>query len=143
MTDRLTGMLKSGNHSLIIAHGDDTRVYDTKGIATLLQLVTSGNQTMQRATIADKVVGKAAAALMIIGGATAVHALLISDGAVELLHDAGVTVDYDKRVDHILNRTASGWCPMEQACRNCRTAEECLTAIKKTTEKLANKKTMQ
>lgn len=136
----LIDMLKGGNHSLVIAKGGERHVFDTRGIATLLQLVTDESPVMQGATIADKVVGKAAAALMIAGGAKAVHALLISDGAIKLLRDAGVAAGYEERTDHIMNRTASGWCPMELACRNCRTAGECITAIRNTIENMKKNK---
>ena len=84
---------------------------------------------LKGATVVDKVVGKAAAALMILGGVTRLHALLISDGALGLLSTTNIKVSYDQQVPHIINRSGTGWCPMEQVCQHCVTPEDCLTEI--------------
>ena len=144
-------MLQNGKHSIAIYRhrgsadnncNDSPQVltYDTKGIATLLQIVNDGSGLLSGATVVDKVVGKAAAALLILGGARELHALLISSGAVDLLASAGVKVSYDRQTDHILNSARTDWCPMEKACRDCNTAEECLTAIREQIMKMRNHK---
>lgn len=125
MKNELIDLLRNGNHSLVI-HRDTTSVYDTRGIATLLQI----SNELSGATVVDKVVGKAAAALMIVGGVSELHALLITQGALSLLATSDIRVSYDTLTDHIINRTHTGWCPMEMACRDCVTAEECITEIR-------------
>lgn len=129
MKHDLIDLLRNGNHSLII-HRDTTSVYDTRGIATLLQIIDKDSNELSGATVVDKVVGKAAAALMIVGGVSELHAMLISQGALSLLVTTDVCVSYDTVTDHIINRNHSGWCPMELACRDCITAEECITEIR-------------
>lgn len=129
MKNELIDLLRNGNHSLVI-HRDTTSVYDTRGIATLLQIIDQDANELSGATVVDKVVGKAAAALMIVGGVSELHALLISQGALSLLATSDIRVSYDTMTDHIINRTNTGWCPMEMACSDCVTAEECITEIR-------------
>lgn len=138
MSTHLAELLREGNHSLVVGNGG-THTYDTRGIATLLDLVTTGSPLLRGAEVADRVVGKAAAALMVLGGVTGVYALVVSDGALDLLGRYGVAVGYDRRTPHIVNRTNTGWCPMELACRDCQTAEDCLAEIKKCMKALAEK----
>ena len=100
-----------------------------RGVADLLQMLHKQPELLNGATIADKVVGKGAAALMVLGGVTRVWADVISRPALALLEASGVTVEYGKLVDNILNRRADGFCPVETLCLPCATAEECLPLI--------------
>lgn len=87
------------------------------------------------ASIADKVIGKGAAALMILGGIKEIYADVISQPALSLLHDNGIKVSYDKAVDHIINRLGTGWCPVETLCNDVKTAPEILPLIEAFIEK--------
>ena len=51
--------------------------------------------------MADKVIGKAAAALLALGGVREVFALVISLPARELLERAGIATGYSEEVPHI------------------------------------------
>lgn len=123
-------------HSLVVIHEDVTDTYDTPGIVSLLQMVTSGSSSLRGAAVIDKVVGKAAAALLLLGGVAEFHALVVSKGALALLSQSAVKVSYEELVDHIADRARTGWCPMEQACRDCLTAPECLEQIKETLKRM-------
>lgn len=101
MKNELIDLLRNGNHSLVI-HRDTTSVYDTRGIATLLQIIDKDSNELSGATVVDKVVGKAAAALMIVGGVSELHALLISQGALSLLATSDISVSYDTLTDQTL-----------------------------------------
>ena len=124
MIQSLINLLKNGHHAIVIDNGTIT-TYDTKGIATLLQMVNQDTSPLKGATVVDKVVGKAAAALMILGGVTRLPALLIS-----LLSTTDIIVSYEQQVPYIINRMQTGWCPMEQACQHSLTPEDCLKQIK-------------
>lgn len=129
MKNELIDLLRNGNHSLVI-HRDTTSIYDTRGITTLLQIIDHDSNELSESSVVDKVVGKAAAALMIVGGVSELHAILISQGALSLLATSDICVSYDTVTDHIINRNHSDWCPMELACRDCITAEGCITEIR-------------
>lgn len=124
----LKDILLSGKHSLVLRNGG-IFTFDGRGIADLRHLLATQPQLLCGAEAADKVVGKAAAALMIKGGVRALHACMVSSQALDLLKTSAVEVTFDTEVPHIENRNRSGWCPMEEACLPCSTADECIKRI--------------
>ena len=92
--------------------------YTQRGVKDLLTLVTEMPEILKDALIADKAVGKAAAACMVMGGAKQVHADVMSEPALALLQAHGIEADYSTLVDHIINRAGDGWCPMERLSRD-------------------------
>ncbi len=133
--EQIKKMLHEGKHSLAIRTKEgETFVFDGPGISDLLRLLQEqeSSDVLAEAEVADKVVGKAAAALMIMGGVKAVFADTISLPALELFASAApdVEVTYDIKVEYIVNRTQTGWCPMELATKEAKTPEECLVNIK-------------
>lgn len=129
MIDSLVDLLHKGGHTLVVANGDDIRTFGRRGVADLLELLTSDPEFLRGASVADKVVGKGAAALMILGGIGRLHTDIISDAAIELFRESGVEISYDTRVPFIANRDHSGRCPVETLCEPCATAAECLPLI--------------
>lgn len=126
----LERILLEGGHSIVVRSTDGvTHEFDGSGVSDLLRMVNGGSALLRGAQAADKVVGKAAASLLVLGGVNAVWAGVMSQPAVALLRAHGVDVSCGVLADHIENRARSGWCPMETACRECATAEECLRAI--------------
>ena len=115
--------------SCVIRSGDVIRIFRERGVKDLFRLLKEEPAMLRGAFIADKVVGKAAAALMLLGGVRELFADVISHSALELLARYRVRVSYTVAVDHIINRTRTGWCPMEIRCRECTTADECLEQI--------------
>ena len=79
--------------------------------------------------IADKVIGKGAAALMVLGGFKTVYADIISTPALALLCEAGIETTFAQEVPHIINRDKTGWCPLETACMELNTVEEMYPVI--------------
>lgn len=128
MTDTLIKILHEANHSLVVANGA-VRTFNGRGISDLYSILTENPGFLQGAEIADKVVGKGAAALMIIGGIASLYADIISVPALDLLLKSPVKVDFGKQVDNIINRKGNGICPVETLCLPCATAQECLPLI--------------
>lgn len=129
MTDNLMHILQSGHHSLVVANRE-TRTFNGRGVYDLYNLLTEVPGYLQGASVADKVVGKGAAALMILGSIREVYTGVISRSALDLLREAGIKVEYAQCVPHIINRKGDGICPLETLCRDCKTAAECLPLIK-------------
>lgn len=86
-------------------------------------------ELLDGAFVADKVVGKGAAALMAAGRVRELFADVVSHAALELLNGAGIPVSYTVAVPHIINRAGDGICPVERLCAGARTAAECLPLI--------------
>ncbi len=129
MMGSLIDILHHGNHSLVVAVRDEVTVYDGHGVSDLYRLLVQRPGFLDGADIADKVVGKGAAALMILGKVNSVHADVISTPALRLFETSDVEVTFDIEVPNIINRTGGGICPVETLCLGCRTAEECLPLI--------------
>ncbi len=126
--DELVQILRSGNHSLVVA-GDGIRIFDGRGISDLYGLLTEHPDWLRGASVADKVVGKGAAALLVLGGVREVHADVISIFALELLDSHSIKTTHKTIVPHIINRTGTGLCPLETRCMACKTSVECLMQI--------------
>ena len=115
----LIDILHSESLTLVLKSDDGTiHRFTQRGVKDLLTLVTESPETLKGALIADKAVGKAAAACMVVGGVKHVHADVMSEPALALLQHHGVEAEYGTLVDHIINRTGDGWCPMERLSRD-------------------------
>ena len=130
-TDRkvLIERLDAEQCSCVIYNEGEPRLFWERGVQDLYRLLKTEPDFLRGAFIADKVIGKAAAALMALGGVDEVFARVISSPARELLERSGIKVDCLSEVPHIINRTRTGWCPLETRCFRMHTAEECLQQI--------------
>ena len=117
--------------SCIIRNNGTTRTFHERGVKDLHRLLMQEPEILSGASLADKVVGKGAAALMIVGEVAWVYADVISQAAMELFEQSRVEVQYAEIVPNIINRAGTDICPVEKLCRNCKTAAECLPLIDK------------
>ena len=115
--------------SCVIYNRGEVRIFRERGVKDLYRLLKEEPEFLAGASIADKVIGKGAAALMVLGGVHEVFAQVISTPARELLERSGIKVAFLSEVPHIINRTRTGWCPLETRCFRMHTAEECLQQI--------------
>ena len=67
---------------------------------------------------ADRVIGKAAAMLLVYGGVKELYAEIISEHALEFLETADVLVSFGEKTKYIINRKGDGMCPMEERALN-------------------------
>ena len=125
----LIRLLHEGGYSLVVANGE-VNTFSGRGVADLYKLWNEDPGFLKGASVADKIVGKAAAALMIQGGVKEVFADVISQPAYKLFGRAKVRAEYTLMVPHIINRSQTDWCPLERNCANAVSAEECLPIIK-------------
>lgn len=128
MMGEVAKLLHDGNHSLVVANGD-IKTFDGRGVSDLYRLLHDEPLQLRGAEVADKVVGKAAASLMVLASIGGVYADAFSQPAFDMLQKAGIKVEYGKIVPHIINRAGTGMCPLEERCLQCGTPEECLVQI--------------
>ena len=83
-----------------------------RGLMPIMKLLDRG--ALAHAVVVDKIVGRAAAAVCILGNARKVHASIMGADAASLLKAHGVEASADKTVPKILNRDMTDGCPMEQ-----------------------------
>ncbi len=99
-----------------------------RGVKPLMKLLDEGK--LDRALVVDKVIGRAAAAICVVGGARRVHALLAGADALAFLKKHGVEASADKTVPKILNRDRSGGCPMDRAVDGLDDPKKMVEALK-------------
>lgn len=127
----LRDKLHSTDCSCVIGKADTITTFHQRGVKDLYELLRQKRELLDGASIADKVVGKGAASLMIAGGIKELYAEVISEAAMELFDQHGIMVQYNTRVPHIINRTRDDICPVEKRCAKCKTIEECIVEIDK------------
>lgn len=135
--DELIKLLHEGGYSCVIRK-EEPRTFTQRGVADLYDLLNQDPLFLHRAQIADKVIGKAAAALMVLGGVLEVYTDIISEPALALLQQAAVKVEYVQVVPRIQNRTQTGWCPLETICYEEESPETMYPMIRDFVEKMRN-----
>lgn len=128
MSDLSNAIQRLGEHTIALCRGESVIVSDKRGVAPMLELIGSGVE-LAGYSVADKVVGKAAAMLFVKAGITAVFARTMSVGAREYLVDRGVVATFDVLTEQIRNRQNNGMCPMEQAVQEISDCEQGYQAI--------------
>ncbi|MBQ8893063.1 MAG: DUF1893 domain-containing protein [Clostridia bacterium] len=102
-----------------------------RGIAPIIQPMEQDPDFFRETFVADKVIGRAAALLLIKGGIRGLYAKVISTSAVEVLKDTGIELHFEQEVPRILNRTGDGFCPMETATQGITDPEEAFRVLQK------------
>lgn len=129
MKQQLIHRLCAEQCSCVICNHGTTRIFRERGVKDLHRLLHTEPELLAGAIIADKVVGKGAAALMVAGGIGWLYAEVISRPALELLSKHNIEVEAGSVVPNIINRTGDDICPVERLCLTCHSIEECLGQI--------------
>lgn len=116
--NKVTEKLKEGGYSFVLYKEGEWSTSEKKGIAPIMELLKENKELLSGAYVADKVIGKAAAMLLIEGGISYLHAEVISKHATECLQKSNIEVEYQTLVPYIVNRTGDGMCPMEETVLN-------------------------
>jgi hypothetical protein len=122
-------ILHEGEFACVICNQDKIRTFSQPGVADLYYLLNNEPDFLKGAYVADKIVGKAAAALMILGGVNKLYTDIISQPALVLLQGSDIEVSYKESVPHVINRDKSDWCPMEKLCFQETSADSILSLI--------------
>jgi hypothetical protein len=86
-----------------------------QGIAPLISIYENNPGALQGAFVVDKVIGKAAAMMIVLGGAKQAYGAIMSTSACEYLAAHGCGASYGERIDIVSNRAGDGICPLEQS----------------------------
>ncbi len=130
--DGLIEELERRNLSLLI-YKDGEAIYSSHegGVIPLLRAVELlGLERLHGSIVADKVVGKAAALLILYFKASEAHALLISSHARGVFLKHGLKHSFRKETPYILNRDGSALCPFERLVMEIIEPEEAYRRIR-------------
>ena len=121
-------LLSSASTIAVISNGEVFTSHE-RGVKPLLFLLKEKKEFLKGASVADKVIGKAAALLMALGEIKEVHTLIISEPAIKVFEKHNIPCFYDKKVTRIVNRTGDGLCPMETLCLDVENPQEAFDRI--------------
>ncbi len=123
--------LKQRNLALVIAKGGKV-VFETSshGIRGLLGAIEELDEEMKGSSVADRIVGKAAALLCAYAGVVAVFAVTASEKGIQALRDSKILCRFENRVPHILNSKGSDICPFEKLVTNISNPKKAYETIK-------------
>jgi len=118
-------------------------IFETKkqGVNGLLEAIEKLNQELDGASVADKIVGVAAAMLFVYSGVSSVFALTISEGGIRMLKDNNIAYMFEKKVPNIMNRSKTDVCPFEKLAIASETAEEAYVKLKSCASQMMRKST--
>ncbi len=128
--NKLITVLHSTGCSLVLQNGDFLQTYHKAGVRDLEDLLDHNPQLLQGALIADKVIGKAAAAMMAVGGVAQVYGEVMSRKALPLLDANGIAWSCGTLVDGIVIPAGDNRCPLEQIVGPATTAAEAVAMLR-------------
>ena len=114
MLEILIERLHNQQCSLVVMHNGIISTYHKKGVRDLMWLIDHEPSTLQGAILADKIIGKAAAGLMVNAGVSEVYGDVVSKKAIPLFEEAGIPYSYATVVDRIVIPKGDDRCPLEE-----------------------------
>jgi len=85
----------------------------SKGLRDLAKIALESPEILDGSSVADRIVGKAAAIIFAVNGVEAVYAPTLSRHALDVLEKSGIKFHYEKLVPHI-EAHGEGICPFER-----------------------------
>ena len=132
-------ILENGNYTCVICKGDTVYTSTERGVAPVLSLIEN-KTNINGFSVADKVIGKAAAMLFSLAGVKEIFTDVTSIPAKDYLKKQGIAVSYNKLTEKIINRAGDGLCPMETLVMNINDEIEAYHAISEKIKTLRKEK---
>ncbi len=129
--------LKNSEDSCIIVRDGEIIFRGSgRGVKPILQTLKHNPEILENSSLADVIIGKAAAALCVLGGVSEVYGELMSETGRIFLEKHDINTSYGELVPFIKNRTENDYCPLEKSVLLLDDPHECLEAIEKKVEQL-------
>ncbi|MCL2400244.1 MAG: DUF1893 domain-containing protein [Defluviitaleaceae bacterium] len=129
--------IKSGRATFVIMHaGNIVGEANGMGVKPILLFLENEPTSLQGAEVADKIVGKAAAILSVLGGVQYVYGEKMSVSGLDYLENAGIVTNYDALIESVKNRDDTDVCPLEACVADIDDPQEGYEAIKETISRL-------
>ncbi len=129
MNDLEVAISQLGEHSICLCKDGTYLIDDARGIAPLMRMLQEGRD-LRGYACADRVIGKAAAMLMVKAGITSVYGGLVSVPAKAYLEVHGISCTCKEVVERIKNRQNTGFCPMEETVMEIEDIEQAYIALR-------------
>ena len=142
MTDLQTAKNNLEGHTICLCKDGKCLFSEKRGIAPMMDFIAD-SINLSGYSVADLVVGKAAAMLFIKCGIKRVFAKTLSESAKRVLELYGVDYEYETLTEKIINRAGTEICPMEKAVSGTDDFEEAYSILRDKLKFLRNKEEKQ
>ena len=115
---------------IIIKDGETLFETQSRRISGFLSAIEKLGTTLENASVADKVVGKAVALLCAYAGIKSVYAETLSRNAMDVLACRLIQVEWKILVDNILDTCKEDICPFEKEAANIADPKEAYNRFK-------------
>ena len=115
---------------VVVKNGKVLFETESHGLNDLVEAINQLQSNMKESSVADRIVGRAAALLFVYSGVSAIFAATISDGGMEILDNSSVFHEFEKRVPRILNFKKTDVCPFEKLVAKLSSPEEAYERLK-------------
>jgi hypothetical protein len=115
---------------VVVKNGKVLFETESHGLNDLVEAINQLQSSMKGSSVADRIVGRAAALLFVYSGVSAVFAATISDGGIEILSNNNVFHEFENRVPRILNLKKTDVCPFEKLVAELSSPEEAYERLK-------------
>lgn len=127
-------------HSVVVCRAGEVMTRDGRGIAPLLAIASEEN-ALRGASVADLIVGKAAAMLMTYAGVSEAYAEVMSEAGERTLSEHDIPHSCGLLVPYIIDRTGKDVCPMERAVADVSDPAEAYAVLSARLEELKRART--
>jgi hypothetical protein len=129
MSSYLDALERTGNSLMVYRDGDLVFQSSSKGIRPHLEAIDSLGEGLHGTVMVDKIVGRAAALLIIYSGAAEAHAAVLSTQGRCVLEMHGLSFTYAEETEHIKMQDGRIYCPFEAMVQGLTDPEEAYQAI--------------
>lgn len=139
--DKAAKLIREGKAECVfLRDGKIVHIERGKGVSPLLTIYRKFGKEMAGGAIVDKVIGRAAASIIINGKIKYVHGEVVSSDAVKFLKEHDISVSWTLKVPRILNRTRTGLCPLEKSVEGIHDPVKAQKALEAKIKELMKKK---
>lgn len=139
MTDLQVAKANLEGHTVCLCKDGECLFSEKKGIAPVMGFIAD-NMNLEGYSVADLVVGKAAALLFVKCKIKAVFAKVLSKSGEQVLKSNGIPVEYETLADKIINRDGTDICPMEKTVLGTDDPEEGYMLLKNKIQSMRQQK---
>jgi hypothetical protein len=129
MNGYLEELDKTGNSLMIYSDGRLIFQSASKGIRPHLEAIETHGEALRGTLMVDKIVGRAAALLILYSGADEAQAQVLSRPGKKVLDMHGLPTSYVELVDYIKMKDGSIYCPFERMVQGVTDPVEAYAAI--------------
>lgn len=129
--DQARNLLKKNNATLVIVKKSEI-LFETNssGIRGLLEAIERMGRELEGSSVADRLVGEAAAQLFAYSNVKKVFAVTLSKCGKDILEKHEIACKYENLVPHILNFDKTDLCPFEKLVAGSSSPEEAYERLK-------------